>query len=156
MKVQRFIAADMHSAMSQVRESLGAEAVVLSNRMVEDGVEISPSNDHVDNSAPSAPAPKREYRTYADVPDEVDNAIPDDRVSLLAEASKNTSTQSTLSKLTQRNKAASNKKAASTASIFDRRQRLGDSFDQPQKDRAAQSSVDQTADNKQPDRKSVV
>ena len=72
MRVKRFIASDMRSAMQQVRESLGAEAVILSNRMVDDGVEILASNDY-DQSvhADSSPKPaKRSYNTYAEVPDE--------------------------------------------------------------------------------------
>lgn len=72
MKVKRFIASDMKSAMAQVRESLGAEAVILSNRIIGDGVEILASNDYDtslhEQQQPSQP--KRSYRTYADIPEE--------------------------------------------------------------------------------------
>ena len=72
MKVKRFIASDMRSAMQQVRESLGAEAVILSNRIIEDGVEILASNDyeHSAGNASQSEPKKRSYRTYADIPDE--------------------------------------------------------------------------------------
>lgn len=40
MKVQRFFAEDMRRAINQVRETLGADAVILSNKMVDGGVEI--------------------------------------------------------------------------------------------------------------------
>lgn len=40
MKVQRFFAEDMRRAINQVRETLGPDAVILSNKMVDGGVEI--------------------------------------------------------------------------------------------------------------------
>ncbi len=40
MKLKRFFAADMRQAMSQMRSELGAEAVILSNREVDGGIEI--------------------------------------------------------------------------------------------------------------------
>lgn len=40
MKAKKFIAATSRDALRQVRNELGADAVILSNRMVEDGVEI--------------------------------------------------------------------------------------------------------------------
>jgi len=73
--------------MQQVRESLGAEAVILSNRMVDEGVEILASNDY-DNKAHLESAPKekkRAYRTYAEIPDEPRRpAFAEDRVSFSA------------------------------------------------------------------------
>jgi len=81
MKVKRFIATDMRSAMQQVRDSLGAEAVILSNRMIDEGVEILASNDYENTSEPVQAPPKRSYRTYADIPDEpVRTKLEDDRV----------------------------------------------------------------------------
>src|SRR5690606_36388025 len=40
MKIKRFVAADMRSAMNLVRKELGPDAVILSNRRIEEGVEI--------------------------------------------------------------------------------------------------------------------
>ena len=40
MKVKKFIAADMRTALRDVRENLGSDAVILSNRTVNDQVEI--------------------------------------------------------------------------------------------------------------------
>jgi len=86
MKVKRFIAADMRSAMAQVRENLGAEAVILSNRMIEEGVEILASNDYDSNvhEEEKPVVPKRSYRTYADIPDEAPRrpSLLDDNVNL--------------------------------------------------------------------------
>ena len=46
MRVQRFIAADMRSALRDVRAELGAEAVILSNRKIDGMVEILAARDY--------------------------------------------------------------------------------------------------------------
>ncbi|HLM53326.1 MAG TPA: flagellar biosynthesis protein FlhF, partial [Pseudoxanthomonas sp.] len=40
MKIKRFVAPDMRTAFAMVRKEHGPDAVILSNRMVEDGIEI--------------------------------------------------------------------------------------------------------------------
>jgi flagellar biosynthesis protein FlhF len=40
MKIKRFFAADMRTALRQVRETLGADSVILSNKSVDGGVEL--------------------------------------------------------------------------------------------------------------------
>ncbi|MGH8551430.1 MAG: flagellar biosynthesis protein FlhF [Methylococcales bacterium] len=45
MKIRRFCAPDIRQAMRLVREELGADAVILSNRKVDDGVEIVAAMD---------------------------------------------------------------------------------------------------------------
>ena len=40
MKIKRFVAQDMRQALRMVREALGEEAVILSNKSVEGGVEL--------------------------------------------------------------------------------------------------------------------
>ena len=40
MKVKRYLAPDMRRAIAQIREEMGAEAVILSNRSVDGGVEV--------------------------------------------------------------------------------------------------------------------
>lgn len=66
MKIKRFVAQDMRQAIRQVRESLGADAVILSNKAVEGGVELMAAIDFspselTENSArastKSAPSP---------------------------------------------------------------------------------------------------
>ena len=42
MKIKRFVAADMRSAMNLVRKEHGPDAVILSNRRIEEGIEIAP------------------------------------------------------------------------------------------------------------------
>jgi flagellar biosynthesis protein FlhF len=50
MKIRRFFAADMRQALRQVRDSLGNDAVILSNKSVEGGVELVAAVDY-DESA---------------------------------------------------------------------------------------------------------
>lgn len=45
MKIKRFFAEDMRSAIAQVRETLGADAVILSNKSVNGGVELMAALD---------------------------------------------------------------------------------------------------------------
>ena len=46
MKVKRFFAPDMRRAIKQVRDTLGADAVILSNQQVEGGIEIIAAVDY--------------------------------------------------------------------------------------------------------------
>lgn len=50
MKIKRFVAADMRSAMNLVRKEHGPDAVILSNRRIEEGIEIVAAA-HYDESA---------------------------------------------------------------------------------------------------------
>jgi flagellar biosynthesis protein FlhF len=50
MKIRRFFASDMRQALRQVREALGADAVILSNKSVEGGIELVAAVDY-DESA---------------------------------------------------------------------------------------------------------
>ena len=49
MKIKRFVAQDMRQALRMVREALGEEAVILSNKSVEGGIELTAAVDLVDN-----------------------------------------------------------------------------------------------------------
>jgi flagellar biosynthesis protein FlhF len=49
MKIKRFVAQDMRQALRMVREALGEEAVILSNKSVDGGVELTAAVDLVDN-----------------------------------------------------------------------------------------------------------
>ncbi|WP_426700470.1 flagellar biosynthesis protein FlhF [Rhodanobacter sp. Col0626] len=46
MKIKRFVAADMRLAMREVREEQGPEAVILSTRRMEDGIEVIAAIDY--------------------------------------------------------------------------------------------------------------
>jgi len=66
MKIKRFVAQDMRQALRMVREALGEEAVILSNKSVEGGVELTAavdlveeiSTDTVDQRIPDKPVAK--------------------------------------------------------------------------------------------------
>ncbi len=45
MKIKRFVAKDIRQAMRMVKDELGSDAVIMSNRSVEDGVEIVAARD---------------------------------------------------------------------------------------------------------------
>ncbi len=45
MKIKRFFAENIRQAMQMVREELGADAVIMSNRAVDGGVEIVAARD---------------------------------------------------------------------------------------------------------------
>ncbi len=45
MKIKRFVAPDIRKAMKMVKEELGADAVIMSNRSVDEGVEIVAARD---------------------------------------------------------------------------------------------------------------
>jgi flagellar biosynthesis protein FlhF len=50
MKIKRFFAADIRQAMRMVKEELGADAVIMSNRAVEGGIEIVAARDFDEQS----------------------------------------------------------------------------------------------------------
>jgi len=49
MKIKRFVAQDMRQALRMVREALGEDAVILSNKSVDGGVELTAAIDLVDD-----------------------------------------------------------------------------------------------------------
>jgi len=49
MKIKRFFAKDMRQAISEIREELGSDAVILSNRKVDGGIEIISAIDYDDS-----------------------------------------------------------------------------------------------------------
>jgi flagellar biosynthesis protein FlhF len=52
MKIKRFVAQDMRQALRMVRETLGEDAVILSNKTVDGGVELTAAIDLVDDATP--------------------------------------------------------------------------------------------------------
>ncbi len=68
MKIRRFFATDMRQALRQVREALGADAVILSNKNVQGGIELVAAADY-DEAAFSSTQPaiiETEARTLTD------------------------------------------------------------------------------------------
>ena len=54
MKINRFFAADMRQAIRQVREALGPDAVILSNKTVDGGVELVAAIDYDESAVMAA------------------------------------------------------------------------------------------------------
>ena len=46
MKIRRFVAVDMKTALAQIKEELGADAVIMSNKKIVEGVEIMAAIDY--------------------------------------------------------------------------------------------------------------
>lgn len=46
MKIRRFVAKDMRTALAQIKEELGADAVIMSNKKIPEGVELMAAVDH--------------------------------------------------------------------------------------------------------------
>ncbi len=78
MRIKRFIAPDMRTALRMVRDEQGPDAVILSNRPVEDGIEIVSATDYDESlaqqalraalpSLPAMPAPVASPSTPATV-----------------------------------------------------------------------------------------
>ncbi|MGL1955938.1 MAG: flagellar biosynthesis protein FlhF [Colwellia sp.] len=53
MKIRRFVAKDMRSALAQIKEELGADAVIMSNKKIPEGVELMAAVDY-SQSVPDA------------------------------------------------------------------------------------------------------
>ncbi len=66
MKIKRFLAPDIRQALQQVKETLGADAVILSNRKTEQGVEIIATCDFDLETVTSAKPEPRPPETAAE------------------------------------------------------------------------------------------
>ncbi|MFD1690775.1 hypothetical protein ACFSHR_02045 [Azotobacter chroococcum] len=65
MSVRRFVAASSREAMRQVREFLGEDALILSNRPVAEGVEILALAEEEQQAVQAAAAPAAPARPAA-------------------------------------------------------------------------------------------
>ncbi|MCL1123856.1 flagellar biosynthesis protein FlhF [Shewanella surugensis] len=57
MKIKRFLAKDMRSALAQVKETLGLDAVIMSNKKVTGGIEIVAAVDYDESKTTKASTP---------------------------------------------------------------------------------------------------
>ena len=56
MKIKRFVARDMKTALAEITEVLGADAVIMSNKKIPEGIEIMAAVDY--NQQPSQSEPE--------------------------------------------------------------------------------------------------
>ena len=71
MKIRRFVAKDMRSALAQIKEELGVDAVIMSNKKIPEGVELMAAVDY----SQSVPAAKPSVEKQLDTPREVSNDV---------------------------------------------------------------------------------
>ena len=64
MKIRRFVAKDMRSALAQIKDELGADAVIMSNKKIPEGVELMAAIDY------SEPLPRTESKAMPNIEDE--------------------------------------------------------------------------------------
>lgn len=86
MKIKRFVAKDMRTALTEVKEFLGPDAIILSNKKVAEGVEIVAAIDQEPApAAKPAPAaqPRPEPRFSATVADDDEAEAPADSLKAL-------------------------------------------------------------------------
>ncbi len=62
MKIKRFFAKDMRTALAEVKEVLGPDAVIMSNKKVSGGIEIVAAVDYQTQIATSVADPVRDVR----------------------------------------------------------------------------------------------
>ncbi|WP_028862488.1 flagellar biosynthesis protein FlhF [Psychromonas aquimarina] len=92
MKIKRFFAKDMRTAMTEVKEVLGPDAVIMSNKKVVGGIEIVAA---VDYQAEQASAEKNQAK------DELFGALQDDNVQLSSQGNQKPKTPLKLQKSTR-------------------------------------------------------
>jgi flagellar biosynthesis protein FlhF len=56
VKIRRYVAKDMRTALAQIKEELGADAVIMSNKKIAEGVELMAAVDYNQNVESSQPA----------------------------------------------------------------------------------------------------
>ncbi|AIW13502.1 flagellar biosynthesis regulator FlhF [Vibrio tubiashii ATCC 19109] len=92
MKIKRFFAKDMRTALLQVKGELGDDAVIMSNKKVAGGVEIVAAVDGAEgakrqsNGYNSSPRHNNTRQAPASIPTTNQRALDDDRVSLQSQA----------------------------------------------------------------------
>ncbi|GIU09957.1 MULTISPECIES: flagellar biosynthesis protein FlhF [unclassified Shewanella] len=69
MKIKRFLAKDMRSALAQVKETLGSDAVIMSNKKVTGGIEIVAAVDY-DDPKPKIAEAKPSAAMFTDLAEE--------------------------------------------------------------------------------------
>jgi flagellar biosynthesis protein FlhF len=55
MKIRRFVAKDMRTALEQIKHELGVDAVIMSNKKIPEGVELMAAVDYSQQEKPKAP-----------------------------------------------------------------------------------------------------
>ncbi len=75
MKIRRFVAKDMRSALEQIKHELGADAVIMSNKKVPEGVELMAAVDYAQQVADSEPAAKSDVAANVAQSRDIENDV---------------------------------------------------------------------------------
>ena len=73
MKIRRFVAKDMRSALAQIKDELGADAVIMSNKKIPEGVELMAAIDYSEPLPKATPHNEDEKATAREVSNDVVN-----------------------------------------------------------------------------------
>jgi len=76
MKIKRFFASDIRQALRQVRESLGADAVILSNKPVDGGIELVAAIDYDESAFEAVEKPRPAEPVSRVTPLRAEQALP--------------------------------------------------------------------------------
>ncbi|WP_448552085.1 flagellar biosynthesis protein FlhF [Thalassotalea montiporae] len=73
MKIKRYVAKDMRTALAQIKEELGADAVIMSNKKIPEGVELMAAQDNNARVEPRMSQSQETAQTKRDLADDVVN-----------------------------------------------------------------------------------
>ena len=65
MKIRRFVAKDMRTALAQIKEELGVDAVIMSNKKIPEGVELMAAVDYNQAVPPAQLSAEKPHQTHA-------------------------------------------------------------------------------------------
>ena len=65
MKIRRFVAKDMRTALAQIKEELGVDAVIMSNKKIPEGVELMAAVDYNQAVPPAQLSEEKPHQTHA-------------------------------------------------------------------------------------------
>ena len=65
VKIRRYVAKDMRTALAQIKEELGADAVIMSNKKIAEGVELMAAVDYNQNVKPAQSATTQNQELHA-------------------------------------------------------------------------------------------
>lgn len=100
MKIRRFVAKDMRTALAQIKEELGVDAVIMSNKKIPEGVELMAAVDYNQAVPPAQFSEKKSLETQGQENSRNAREISNDVVKLGQQTSVNTNTSSTLNENT--------------------------------------------------------
>ncbi|GAW96309.1 MULTISPECIES: flagellar biosynthesis protein FlhF [Colwellia] len=94
MKIRRFVAKDMRTALTQIKEELGVDAVIMSNKKIPEGVELMAAVDYNQAVPPAKFPEKRAVETEAQQNSLSPREVSNDVVSLGQQTQRHNNTSS--------------------------------------------------------------